>query len=174
MAEIAQFVAFEDLRDRYDVRTIAQLASDTGQSILIPELDTNTKIQAALSAGEGAILMAFRKGGRYSLSDLQSLTGSDLSYLKELITNLAMINLLKRRPKVDPKLFEYLQEFNKTHIEPIQNGDAIFATEDLDASLEAARPSLCGVDYQDLKCMNLVTVRKPRYFTEPILPKGRR
>jgi phage gp36-like protein len=168
---MATYVSGSDLRERYDVRAISQLVSDTSSPIPVSSIDANTNVATALNDAEGEVLAALLAGGRYSTDDLDLLTGTALAYLQRIICDIAMLYLIQRRPKLDTALFERLTQIYETHLKRLQDGKAIFGGNS--ATEAAARPSVDGVSYNDLVKINSIAVRKPRFFPRPELPIGR-
>ena len=168
---MADHVDSDDLNARFDARSIAQLASDTGTAIAITQFSTDVNVTAALDSAEGEILSALLVGGRYTADDLTALTGSHQAYLKDLICRVAMLLLLRRRPKVDAKLYEQLNKFWETNLKALQDGKAIFGGNQSD--IDASRANVDGISYNDMVNINSIRTRKGRYFPVPDLPVGR-
>lgn len=87
--------------DRYDVRTVGDLLSDTDVSLSSGEVLTSTRLQALLDQASGEIETAAVAGLRYRPDDLDALItngGNGAQYLVGLVCDLAMYKLMNRRP----------------------------------------------------------------------------
>lgn len=168
---MASYVDSDDLTARYDSRTVAQLASDTNAPVALSNLGTDPNVSAAVDDAEGEVVAALLVGGRYASDDLSSLTGTAQAYLKRIICEIAMLRLLQRRPKLDPRLYEQLEKVRETHLKTLQDGKAIFGGNDAD--IEASRAVVDGISTSDMININSIRVRKERYFPRPELPRGR-
>lgn len=166
-----EIVSAADLTTRYDARSIAALASDTGTPIWTDDIANDMKVLTAIDDAEGNVFGYLMSNGRYTVEQLAALEGSRLAYLKRIICDMAMLHLLQRRPKVDEALFNQLRAVVDDHIKQIKNGESILQNDD--RSLDSTRVSVDGVSYQDLAQKNSVRIRTQRYFGLPELPRGR-
>lgn len=87
--------------DRYDVRTVGDLLSDTDTSLTASEVLTSTRLQAILDQASGDVETACVAGRRYVPDDLDALIangGNSAHYLIGLVCDLAMYKIMNRRP----------------------------------------------------------------------------
>lgn len=91
------YASVTDLVNAHDVHKICDYATDTGVSLAPGALATDAKVAAALLRASGEVEMACFKGGRYTPTDLSSLTGASAAALKGIVVDLAFYHLCKRR-----------------------------------------------------------------------------
>lgn len=186
---MAILLAGVEFTARFDERTLAQLASDTGAPIAAASIPSDDHILKAIEDAEGQVLAYLAKNGRISpsqileLNTLSKSTDPDLvqeasianiqiSYIKRIVADIAMFHMLQRRPSVNTKLFEQMEKIREGHLKDLQDGNSLLA---LDTDTEcASRASVDGVSYNDLVSKNSVRIRAERYFCSPPLPAGRR
>ena len=97
------------LKARYDVRTLCQLASDTGVKLQPAQLATNTKVTKALLSASGMVEASCTRSGTYTPADLAALTGASKEFLIDIVCDLAMGRLFLSRPDRDgepPQTYE--------------------------------------------------------------------
>ena len=78
------YASVADLKKRFDVRTLGDLASDDGTQVASANLPADENVLAALDDASGEIDSAVLVARRYTTSDLTALTGNSLAYLKRL------------------------------------------------------------------------------------------
>ncbi len=159
-----------DLIDRYDERTIYDLASDTGDPISDPE--SNSKVTQALEGASGAINAAVRVGDMYSPDDLLALEGDDAAYLKDLTCDLAMGRLIKRRPEKYGDQYENITKTALEALEDIRKGAAVFPVPE---NVAAGKPTVNGPRTEDYRRLNMIPDRTRNYYPnrKQRLPLGR-
>jgi hypothetical protein len=81
----------------YDARSTGNLVSDTSVPVSPTALLTNTTLQACLDAAAGMINAAILVAQKYTVAELQALTGVDAQYLNRLNADLAFGILNSRR-----------------------------------------------------------------------------
>lgn len=86
-----------DLADRYDARTLAELASDDNSPADEQQLSANRKILAALYSAQGRVLSYLLRADRYTAEDLANLDGPSRSLVAELICVVAYSALWRRK-----------------------------------------------------------------------------
>lgn len=166
----ALFVTGEDLIARVDQREIAELAVDSESPVDSVAVSTHANVLLALEDAEGEVIANLQAGGRYTVAQLQALTGSSLSFLKRMICEIAMIHLYRRRPSWKPELLEAYEKIAEMYLKRLSKGEAIFGGDP--ERLEASRPSFDGPTLSDYKNLNLITDRSG-YFRNRVLPNGR-
>jgi hypothetical protein len=113
-----------DLLMYKDARTIGDLAGDLGVRVTPSAILTNPNVLAALASSAGMINSAILIGNRYTILELQALTGDDFAFLVRINCDLAFGILIGRRgnsPEQDPDYKEA-----KMLLEMMRDGKAIF------------------------------------------------
>jgi hypothetical protein len=108
--------------------------------------------------------------GRYTIESLSLLTGSAQSFLKRVIAEIAMINLIVRRPDLSSEDLERHEKIRSQWLERLQQGNMILADENTDDS--ASRVSIDGATLGETANLNMVRDRS-RYFPTRVYPNGR-
>ena len=161
----------DDLVKRFDERTLADLASDSGAPV--PDLSTDDKITAALSSASGRINSAVMQSNLYTAVELAALTGDDLEFLVDLTCELAMAWLVRRRPSPDTAewakaLFERTEET----LDRLRQGHNLF---NILVKKEAGQPEVDGPTSVDYERLNLIPDRTRNFYPNRAtrLPIGR-
>lgn len=154
------YASSSDLSARFDVRTLRQLASDTGTPVEEAALSANTRLSTALLAASGMVEAACTAGKRYAPADLAALTGASAAYLKDIVCDLAMGRLWMARPAETGELPKCYTEAQKT-LKDLRSGFLVFGlVEQQEAgNMEAVREYAADVDERDM-----VTTQAGRFF----------
>jgi hypothetical protein len=107
---------------RYDMRTVAQLCSDTGAPVIDPTTDPN--LAAILLDASGTVEMATMVGARYGPADLAALTGAGAAFLKRLVCDIAIGMLYQRRPHLGEPPAQYTLAMEV--LDKLSEGTAVF------------------------------------------------
>jgi len=166
----ATLITGADLVARKDARTIADLVSDSGSAVSESAVPNHPKVIVALEDAEGEVVGNLAAFGRYTVDALAALTGSAQSFLKRVIAEIAMINLIVRRPDLSAEDLERHEKIRSQWLERLQQGNMILANEDTDNS--AARVSVDGATLGETASLNMVRDRS-RYFPTRVYPNGR-
>lgn len=142
------YVTVADLLIRKDARSVAQyLSDDPANPISVSSLPTNVALLEIISSGCGELESACLKAGIYATSDLLTLSqmvppSGATSFLKKIICNIVMFNLVSRRPGPEPSIVvQNDYEWSMKQLEDLANGKRIFGFEQTE---QAGLP----VDYQ--------------------------
>lgn len=98
------FCTIEQMLERYDWNTIAELLTDKSQSgtvtkLTLAEVQASTVLETILREGAGWIEAAVMAGGKYTVEDLEALAGTNSGeLLAGLNADLGMWRLYDRRP----------------------------------------------------------------------------
>jgi phage gp36-like protein len=155
---------------RYDARVVGDLVDDTGNQREASELQTNPVLQAMLDDASGTINAALLVGGRYTVADLQGLTGDAKNFLIRICCDIAKAYLLRRRPTRDAEADKAEMELAERHLEQLRSGDAVFG---LIADVDAGKPLVTGPSTVDFSNMNLIRDRTRNYYPRRVLPDNR-
>lgn len=166
----ATLITGADLIARKDVRTIADLVSDSGSPVSESAVANHPKVIEALEDAEGEVVATLSALGRYTIESLSELTGTARKFLIRIIAELAMVNLIGRRPDLSLEDMERHNKIREQWLDSLQNGHSILANENIDNS--ASRPSVDGATLGETANLNMVRDRS-RYFPSRVYPNGR-
>lgn len=125
----------DDLIARFDVQLVGRLASDeTGVQLTPDAVAAHANVTTAISDALGRFEAAVQSGGKYTITDLESLTATSLAYAKRLICNLAMLALMLRRPGTHTMEREHMMKETESALNALAAGKDVFT---LDPQLEA-------------------------------------
>lgn len=162
-----------DLVNRLELPTIQRLISDDGHDVPEEDLATDDKLLAALEDASGDVEAAMLVGKRYSVEDLERLTGNSLATLKRITCTIALAYLLERRPTVHLEQSQRYLERAQQYLEQLRAGARIFNVED---NVGKQTPTIDGPRSVDYERMNgIVDQMSHRYFPNRIsrLPTNR-
>lgn len=126
---MTSFATPADMIARYDVRTLGDLCSDSGERISEAGLAANTKLLTCLSSASGRVIASTLRAKKYTVDDLNALTGESLAYLVDITCRVAFWLLWQRKPYVDTQQrMEAKKEYDET-LEMLNKGDQIFDVE---------------------------------------------
>lgn len=168
-----------DLAKRYDLEAIKDLASDTGTPVADITKDPN--VLAALRGSSGRLQSAVFNAGNYDKDDLKlydeddgrGLQLDDFEYLKDIVCDLAMLRLLKRRPeKFGDDMLKSLRESTEETLELIRSGKNIF---NLPLPISAGLPTVDGPTAVTYSRLNMIPDRTKNFYPNRSsrLPIGR-
>lgn len=169
---MASYATPADLTTRYDVTTIKDLASDTGEPIA--DVTTDVVVLAALADASGKIDAALSVSQMYDPEDdLEALTGNSLALLKRICCQLAMAFLLGRRPeKFAQESISRAKQEAEEYLEMLRRGERVFGS----AAHEAAGlPTIDGMTSVDYTRLQMIPDRVHNFFIDRSkrLPVGR-
>lgn len=154
-----EFLVFTDFRE------IVEYCSDAnGQPMVNDFTDDVTRTGqialAILQSASGEIESAVLLGGRYTVDDLQALTGNQAQFLKQLVADLALWGFICRRTNpgtpMPPKC-----EQAKAILNAIAQGEMIFG---LQENIDAGVLQLTVETPADVVNRNLITFQAERMF----------
>ena len=168
---MASYATPAQMKERFDVRILGDLVTDTDTRVSAANLLTDTNLQAALDDASGEIEAALLQGKRYTTADLEGLSGNSAKYLARLTCEIAFGLLWERRPWYERDGREAAIERSKKALDLLRKGEHVF---DVDGVKEAGVPSVEGPSRVELKNQNLLRTRlEGRYFPARSLPQGR-
>ncbi len=132
------YAAPSDLFLRYDIRTIADLVSDTGSRLggspnpNAATVAASPRLLTLLLVNSGRVEASCVKGQRYLPTDLQALTGVSKQYLVQIVCALTMGDLFRARPDIG-KPDETYQEACES-LKALADGEQIFAFVETEAA----------------------------------------
>lgn len=168
--EIPRFLAGEkvayasgsDLTTRYDIDLIGDLATDGREELDRSAVANHPTVLAVLEDASGEIEAALLAGGRYTVSQLGSITGNTLNHLKRITCAVAISLLLERRPS--ERYQELAQAYAKTaraHLQELMAGKNVFG---LTEQIEAGAIDTQTITVEDVSALNSLPTRMSRYF----------
>ena len=154
----------------HDETIIADLVSDTG--VQEPSIGTNVKLLSIIAAAEGRVESACTVANIYTPEILAALTGNSLALLQEIVSNLAMVALLKRRPGRYAELLEQAKAYEE-YLDQLRQGERVFGGS-VD-NREAGLPDIDGPTITTYERLNLIPDRTQHFYPnrESRLPIGR-
>ena len=163
MLDSTAYAVPSDLTARYDVRDIAQWASDTGTPVSTASIATNVNVLAALADASGMVEAACLAADRYTVSDLQNLaggSGNSSNFIKRLTCDLAVGMLIERRYSYDRDLPRPCQQA-LVWLEELRAGKRIFAFQEV---ADAGNPKVTYQSQSDIAKRNLASFQAARFF----------
>lgn len=158
-----------DLTDRYDARDIGDLASDTGTAVASGDLAANAKVLAAINDALGDIESALVAGSRYTVAQLEALTGVALAKFKRLACGRAMFYLLSRRPAQNPDRLKQFDEWTESQLQRLRKGENIF---NLDDQKDAGVIDHQFIEAVDVSKLNLIRDRVRNTYPARTYPEN--
>lgn len=151
--------------NRYDVRTLGDLCSDTGTRISSTDLLTSPKMLTNLSEASGKLMAAIKKGGRYTQTQLDALTGDSLEYLKGLECRICFYLLWRIKPYTNREAQSRTTIYETDYRDAIRllaSGEDIFPT---DEHVDAGHMEVDAMSAVEVESFGLVRdVAANRYF----------
>jgi hypothetical protein len=158
---LTPYCTVQQLTFRYDVRTIADFASDAGVRINVNNLTNNATILELLGQASGMVEAACLKGDIYSATDLQNLTGNSSKLLAGIVADLTIWLLWNRRQNRERALPPQVDVSIKA-LEQIEIGKKVFAIqENMDAGI---LPNPQFMTERDLTVRNYSSNQAGRFF----------
>lgn len=158
------------LLQRYDARTVGDLASDTGIRIDPASLLSDANVQAALDDASGEIEAALLQGKRYSVADLAGLTGNTQKHLIRITCQIAFWMLWERRPYVEDQTRDDAESKAKKSLERLRRGEAVF---DIEGPKDAGLPSVHEPTVSSYNRLSMIVDEGRRgYYPARRLPSG--
>jgi len=157
-----------DMQKRYDVRTLGELASDTGVRVQPSDFADNAILLAALEDASGEIEASLLQGRRYTAAQLADLTGNSLAMLKRITCEIAYGLLFERRSYVDDDRRTAAMERARQTLTRLRKGEIVF---DVDDVKDAGLPSIEGPSRVTIQNLNLTVDEARRgYYPARRLP----
>ena len=117
------------MREARDFRQLGDLVNDDNtRETTAATFDASTKVNRALMKASGMIEAAAIKGDRYSVADLQALTGASKYLLEDICVELSWWCLMRRRLSGKPLPPETLWAF--AYIDELGSGAKIFGIQE--------------------------------------------
>lgn len=124
------YASASDLTARYDARTVGDLAADDSVRVLPGAMAADANITAALDDASGDVEAALVVARRYTVAQLEALTGNSLAKLKRVTCDIAMAYLLGRRPAFNPDLLGTMREMADGYLDKLASGENVFNLDD--------------------------------------------
>jgi phage gp36-like protein len=154
------YATVTDLIERYDVRLIAELASDDDVALSRADLESDSKVLGALLSSSGDIDVRLRAGKRYTPAKLLSLDANSAAHLKDVVCTLAMARLFRRRvDKANCELAELIRKEAAEYLKQLAEGINVFGILDDDTNIDAGIPSLQGPTSAQINDRNFLAAR---------------
>lgn len=118
-----------DLIDRFDVRELGQLASDSNTQLSSVQLQTSSPVIAALTDASGIVLSALYTAYKYKAADLSALSTESSNLLKRITCDLAFVYLAQRRGYTYKEKFPLIEDSYEL-LQKLRNGERVLDVED--------------------------------------------
>jgi hypothetical protein len=165
------YANYQDLLVFSDENTIKDLLSDTGNYAGDPA--TDPKFVAIANAASGQVQAACGVSQLYTATDLAALTGNSLALLKQIVCQLILVALVRRRPeKYASDGWQAVRKEAEEYLDRIRRGERLF---DDSAKQAAGLPTVDGPTSLGYQRLNLLPSRTKNYFPSVAqrLPLGR-
>jgi len=163
------YATADDMRARFDERSLAEIVSDNDTSVALGDLATDTNMQAALDDATGMVDASLLMGQQYTPTDLASLTGTSLALLVRLTCTQALIFLRQRRGYVaDQDSMEREQKWIDDVLQRLKRGANVF---NITATLESGVASREIVTPRAVDRAQLMRDRTNNYFPNRALSR---
>jgi len=163
---MASYATPSDLADRFDARTLRDLASDTGEEVA--DITSDPHALVALADASGRMDAAVLVGGLYTTTQLGELTGNSLALLKRLVCDLAMCYMMSRRPeRYGSEALAAMHKASEEYLEMLRKGQRLF---DVDEAVAAGRPTVDGPVVTTYERLNMIPDRTRNFY----IHRGRR
>lgn len=137
-----------DLVDRYDARVIADVVRDDNTSVPIADVPSHPRVMSALDDASGEFEISLVAGKRYSIKDLEGLSGNNLAMRKRIVCDIAMSYLLQRRASRKPEDAGAAAKLAERHLKRLRDGDVVFSLEPQEDAGLPTMPEMSLLDYQ--------------------------
>lgn len=150
---MTSYAAPADMLARFDWEPIGDLLGQHGEQFSANDLLTNTRLLTFLADASGDIESALMVGNRYTIAQLQALTGNSQNLLIRTTCEIALAYCYEFKANLTEQQLEVLkhwQEIKRGHLERLANGENVF---NIPVTLTAQTPSVQGltvVGYQQL------------------------
>ncbi|WP_321377114.1 hypothetical protein [Trichococcus shcherbakoviae] len=149
-----------DMAARYDLNTISDLLSDSGEPVA--NITDNSILLAILESSSGRVDAALLVSDNYTTAELASLTGNSLALLKDIVCDLGMARLMRRRPeKLGDEAVAAVSKDAEEYLDRLRRGDRLF---DIPAHREAGLPEVTGPTAMDYRNLNLIPDRTHNFY----------
>lgn len=147
-----------------DIRAIADCLQDLGARVggTVPNpvtVQNDPNLQDALNKASGDVESACLVGNKYTVADLQALTGNSLAHLQAIVCDLATFRLLQRRFPAIAITEQYRNAQEK--LERLRMGERIFA---LAGQAAAGLPQNKFITQATINLVDLSTTQARRFY----------
>jgi phage gp36-like protein len=174
---MASYADGSDLVARYDVRVIAELATDNNVSLSRSDTETHVNVLLALKRASGEVEVSLLAGKNYTVAQLTTLTDNSREHLKDIVCTIAMAKLFRRRANsANVELAEEVRLQSDKYLEKLRRGMNLLGIQDDTTKLDAGVISESGPTVAEIRDRNFMSARLAgRYLpaTEQAQPKVR-
>lgn len=165
---MAAYATPADMMLRFDRGDIGQLCSDDKNIVSPQDLPNNPVCLTALQDAAGEIEAALLVSNRYSVADLQALTGNSLSVLVSMNCLVAMRRLTDRRFGWNPEKSKAIREASDTQLEKLRKGENTF---NIQAAMDAGEPVVDGPTMAQFDSIGLIRDNINNFFVPRRIPR---
>lgn len=168
ISSATSYAQISDLLVRADIRAIADTLIDTGGraggtaptiATIMANPDAVLRMQTALNWASGEVEMACLVGNKYTVTDLQALTGMSLASLVGIVVDLAAWRLMQGR-YLTLAITELYRAANEK-LQMLRDGARIFA---LSNQAAAGLPQNQFISQQTINMVDLSTTQARRFY----------
>ena len=160
------YITVANFLKRYDWRTIGQLMCDDDTEVpqLATLLDSATNeggnLYLILQDASGELETAALVGGRYTVADLQALTGNQAAYIGRIVADLAVGKCYQRRPDLYSEM-PAQSTVASNILNALASGEVIFGLQD---QIDAGHMEMTTDLPSDVETRNGMVVIAQEYF----------
>lgn len=151
-----------DLILRYDIREIGDMATDTDERLDEAAILASDIVQTVMDDAKSEVLSAVQRGGKYTVAQIEALTGDAENLLIRIECDVAMFYLYRRRGNnANPdKAAEQAKQARRL-LDMLVKGDAAFGTAE---ELAASTVEYIGLTDRDYESIQLIRDRVQNYY----------
>lgn len=156
------YATAEDLMKRFDAGVIGDLCQDCRTESDEYDISKSKIVAMLLDEATGQFEIAVLAGGRYTLDQMATLTGSQAEHRKRIECTITMANLHKRRT-TDAMLdiAKRLDEEAAGYLKRLQSGENVFGFPE---NIQASVLEHDHVSAATIESLNLLPARMGRFF----------
>jgi len=157
---MAAYATPQDMIRYYDETIVADLVDDGGEGVA--DLMNDPTLLAILDSASGRVESACAVANLYKPDDLAALAGPSKALLAELVCDLAMVRLLKRRQGTKYQELRDQVKDAEEHLDRIRKGERIFGG--MAEVREAGLPQVEGPTTATYERLNLIPDRTRNFY----------
>jgi len=115
----------DDLVAYYDAKTIGMMLLDNGTSVAAASVADHAVVARMLLLASGSVNAALMASKRYTADDLTTLSESSAEHLRQVVCDVAMYHLSRRRMDTNTDRTEAMRKLAEAHLERLRKGELI-------------------------------------------------
>ena len=154
----------QDMRKRYDSRTLLRLSVDDEAIYTLESLDVNPILLTAIEEAEAEVFAALSVAQMYTKEQLNHLTEESLQLYKRIVCELALCFLYMRRGAESRESVKDMRTVAEEYLDRLRKGERLFSIEGSDVKEKAGHGTLVAPTAVHLQNLNGITQRASVYF----------